>query len=203
MQIHASFVIWKIVFCNEPIPSNYGSFYIQFNATQWTGNEIAMLKIKQRVGEKPVTNPQPPHLQITAQSPCDIYDALNAWVFNTFDLVREEPTRISVPTSRAMWLHESVEAMPDAFMPPIGSREFAHTHKDGSMHLMLHGEDERIVMEAGWGELHPWHHRGVREILAYAPRDKDELETVKTIVKASYDHVMSSAERYRKHAHRH
>lgn len=197
MQIHVSFVIWKNIFRNAHIPLNFGSSYIRYNATRWTGKEIAVLKIKERVGAMPVTNSQPPHLQITEQSPRDIYNALNDWVFNSFDLVREEPTRISVPTSRAMWLHESVEATPDAFMPPVGSREFAHTHKDGSMHLMLHGEDERIVMEAGWGELHPWHHRGVREILVYAPRDKDELETVKTIVKASYDHVMSSAERYR------
>jgi hypothetical protein len=162
-----------------------------------------MLSITSRVGETPVTNPQPPHLQKTQQSPRDIYNALNAWVFNKFDLVREEPTHISVPSSRAMWLHESVECAPDVFMPPTGSREFAHTHKDGSMHLMLHSEDEHKVMEAGWGELHPWHHLGVCEILVYAPRDKEELGTVKTIVEASYDHVMGNTQRYRKHAHSH
>jgi hypothetical protein len=160
-----------------------------------------MLRITSRDGDKPTTNPQPPHLQITQQSPREIYNALNTWVFNSFEQVREEPTRISVPTSRAMWLHENVEATPDAFMPPYGSREFAHTHKDGSMHLMLHGEDEHRVMEAGWGELHPWHHRGVREILVYAPRNMDELKTVKTIVQSSYDHVMGYAELDRKQAH--
>ncbi len=87
---------------------------------------IAVLNIEERSGSKPDTNPQPPHLQITQQSPREVYNALNAWVFNSFDLVREEPTRISVPTSRAMWLQEDVPASTDVFMPPLGSREFAH-----------------------------------------------------------------------------
>lgn len=156
-----------------------------------------MLEIAQRAGDRPVTNPKPPQLQVTEQSPREIYDALNAWAFSTFDLVREEPTRISVPTARALWLDEGVEATPDVFMPPTGSREFAHTHEDGSMHLMLDAKGERRVIDAGWGELHPNHHRGVKEILVYAPRDADELETVKTIVTASYDHVMGSAGRTR------
>ncbi len=154
-----------------------------------------MLNIEKRSGAKPTTNPQPPHLQITQQSPRGVYNSLNAWVFNAFDLVREEPTRISVPTSRAMWLQEDVPTSSDVFMPPLGSREFAHTHKDGSMHLMLASKDEKMVLEAGWGELHPWHHKGVHEILIYAPRDQSEIETVKAIVQASYDHVISSEAR--------
>jgi len=151
-----------------------------------------LLEIERRIGERPVTNPQPPQLQVTEQSPREIYDALNAWAFDTFDLVREEPTRISVPTARALWLDENVDARPDVFMPPAGSREFAHTHEDGSMHLMLDSDGERCVIDAGWGELHPYHHRGVKEILVYAPRNADELETVKLIVQASCDHVMNS-----------
>jgi hypothetical protein len=162
-----------------------------------------MLSIEKRSGAKPTTNPHPPHLQITQQSPREVYNALNLWVFNSFDLVREEPTRISVPTSRAMWLQENVPASSDVFMPPLGSREFAHTHKDGSMHLMLASRDEKIVLEAGWGELHPWHDKGVREILIYAPRDQAELETVKAIVQASYDHVVGSGARIQGHAHNH
>lgn len=159
-----------------------------------------MLKITPRSGERPVTNPRPPQLQVTEQSPREIYDALNAWAFGTFNYVREEPTRISVPTARALWLDETIDATPNVFMPPIGSREFAHTHEDGSMHLMLKAADERHVMEAGWGELHPNHHRGVKEILVYAPRNTDELETIKIIVQASYDYVMGSARQIQPHA---
>jgi hypothetical protein len=162
---------------------------------------IVMLNVEKRIGAKPKTNPQPPHLQTTQQSPREIYSALNLWAFNSFDLVREEPTRISVPTSRAMWLQEDVPTSSEVFMPPHGSREFAHTHKDGSMHLMLASKDEKVVLEAGWGELHPWHHKGVREILIYAPRNQNEIETVKAIVQASYDHVISSGVWGKEHAH--
>jgi hypothetical protein len=56
-------------------------------------------------------------------------------------------------------------------------------------------DDNRAVIEAGWGELHPWYQQGVREILVFAPRDSDELETVKLIVDASYRYVTCVAER--------
>jgi hypothetical protein len=151
-----------------------------------------MLNIKTRNGHKPITGDQPPHLQFSEISPRDIYNSLNDWVFSAFDQVRETPTLISVPTSRALWLDEQVDVGPEFFMPPQGSREFAHTHEDGSMHLMLSRADERRVMEADWGELHPWHDNGVKEILIYAPRDLDELETIKTIVGSSYNYVTKS-----------
>lgn len=61
-----------------------------------------------------------------------------------------------------MWLQEDVPASTEVFMPPLGSREFAHTHKDGSLYLILASEDEKAVLRAGWGELHPWYYKGVR-----------------------------------------
>lgn len=148
-----------------------------------------MLNINKRKGDRPITGQEPPHLQFSDISPRDIYDKLNEWAFSAFENVRETPTLISVPTSRALWLDEDVDAGPHLFMPPQGSREFAHTHEDGSMHLMLSREDEKTVMDARWGELHPWHNRGVKEILVYAPRDLDELNTIKTIVQTSYKYV--------------
>jgi hypothetical protein len=152
-----------------------------------------MLTVKPRSGGKPVTDPHPPHLQITELSPRNIYHDLNAWVFGTFKFVREEPTRASVPSSRAMWLREDVPASHEVFMPPLGSREFAHTHIDGSMHLMLHSDDKLAVIEAGWGEPHPQQHQGVQETLVYAPRDVDELKTVKSIFNACYRYVTGKA----------
>lgn len=58
---------------------------------------------------------------------------------------------------------------------------------------MLDRDRERRVIDAGWRELHPYHHRGVKEIPVYAPRDVDELATVKVIVNACHGHVMQSA----------
>ncbi|MBW4710835.1 hypothetical protein KX928_23850 [Roseobacter sp. YSTF-M11] len=149
------------------------------------------LNLPPRIGPQPKTDQEPPQLQYSDISPPHIVEALKAWAFSALDHAREEPTRISVPTARALWLDEAVAASPDAFMPPRGSREFAHFHEDGSMHVVLSDEDERAVMSANWGIPHVYRHKGVKEMLIFAPRDDAEAETVKTIVQASYDHAMS------------
>lgn len=59
--------------------------------------------------------------------------------------------RISVPTTRALWLDESISASASSFMPPPGSREFAHLHKDASFHLVMADEDKQKVIRKGWG----------------------------------------------------
>jgi len=142
--------------------------------------------LPQRAGSPPKTGLQPPQLQFSDTSPRDVYARMAAWFFAAFAETREEPTRISVPTTRALWLDESVDAAPDAFMPPPGSREFAHLHEDGSLHLVLAPDDEQEVIAKGWGLHHPWKDRGVNEILVYAPRDDAEIELLKPVIAASY-----------------
>jgi hypothetical protein len=146
--------------------------------------------LPQRAGDPPVTGQQPPQLQFSDQSPRDVYQKLADWFFSTYLHTREEPTRISVPTSRALWLDENIQASPAAFMPPPGSREFAHLHEDGSLHLVMAGEDEREVISKGWGLHHPWKDRGVNEILVYAPRNTEEIELLKPVIEASYRFAM-------------
>ena len=142
--------------------------------------------LPQRPGTPPETGQQPPQLQFSDTSPRDVYRRMAAWFFAAFPAAREAPTRISVPTTRALWLDEDVDAAPRAFMPPAGSREFAHLHEDGSFHLVMAPEDEREVIEKGWGLPHPWQDRGVNEILVYAPRTDDEIELLKPVIEASY-----------------
>lgn len=149
------------------------------------------LNLPKRIGPRPKTGAVPPQLQYSDTSPPEIVAALKSWAFSAFKHAREEPTRISVPTSRALWLDESVTTAPDAFMPPPGSREFTHFHEDGSLHVVLSDEDEYAVLKADWGIPHIYHHKGVKEISVFAPRTVEEMETVKAIVRASYDHAMS------------
>lgn len=148
---------------------------------------MAKLNLTQREGDAPETGAQPPQLQYTDTSPRDVYHTMADWFFSKFPHTREEPTRISVPTSRALWLDEAIEAKPEAFMPPSGSREFAHLHEDGSFHLVMAEEDEQEVIEKGWGLPHMWKDRGVNEILVYAPRTLLEVETLKPVIEASYN----------------
>ncbi|KAG9247321.1 hypothetical protein BJ878DRAFT_415101 [Calycina marina] len=71
--------------------------------------------------------------------------------------------------------------------------EIAHVHSsDRSLHLNLHPDDARVVLEQGWGERHPlakggWMTKYVpREfVMVYAPRDREECEVVLRIIEAA------------------
>lgn len=157
---------------------------------------MSKLTLPKRIGVKPITNPLPPHLQHNMHSPRAIYHALADWMFNAFPKSREHETWISVPSSRAMWLDENIKNTPrDGFMPPPPkSREFAHLHKDGSIHVCLPEQDIKAVYAAKWGEPHPYKKHGVNEILVYAPQNKKEMEVLKDVITASYKYLTSAAE---------
>jgi len=71
--------------------------------------------------------------------------------------------------------------------------EICHVHaSDKSMHMNLHPDDAKIVLEKGWGERHPLARGGwmaayvPREfIMVYAPRNKSELDVVCQIIEAA------------------
>jgi hypothetical protein len=150
-------------------------------------------EIPKRIGDKPVTGSQPPHLQFSEQSPEDVFEKMQQWALfdlpNSVPFIRKHPTLISVPSSQALWLDESKQAEKDVFMPPSGSREFAHLHADGSWHLVVAENTVDEIINADWGERHPWYDRGVLEVLVFAPRNEDELSIVKQLVKTSIEHA--------------
>ena len=143
-----------------------------------------------REGERPKTGDHVPHLQLSDKSPPEFVVELMDWAVNNLPDVREEPTRISVSSTRALWLDESVRAAhDDSFMPPQGSREFAHVHADGSMHLCMSDGAVRELVEKSWGEPHPMKNDGVNEVLCYAPRNQGEVEIVKVVLVESYKYA--------------
>lgn len=140
--------------------------------------------LPRRSGEAPRVGSAVPQLQETQKSPREVYEKVAAWAFSALADVREEPTRISVPATRALWLDEGVETVhDDAFMPPSGGRELAHLHADGSMHLHVGGTVAREVYEKGWGCAHPL---DPRSCMVYAPRDDGEVEVIKRVIVESY-----------------
>jgi hypothetical protein len=142
--------------------------------------------VPERKGERPTTGGAIPHLQHTQKSPDEIREALREWA-GIFPDVSEEDTRISVRTTRAFMLAQNVEAEhDDAFMPPPGSREFAHLHLDGSMHLCVSGDSVAEIIGKSWGEPHPLKEQGVNEVLFYAPRDLGELGLAKRALAEAY-----------------
>ncbi|KAL2141217.1 hypothetical protein VTI28DRAFT_2676 [Corynascus sepedonium] len=74
-----------------------------------------------------------------------------------------------------------------------GNGEICHIHtSDRSMHLNLHPDDIREVLDKGWGQRHPMAWEGwVRSpvprtfTMIYAPRDEDDLKVVCKIIEAA------------------
>jgi hypothetical protein len=148
-----------------------------------------------REGEHPEIGQEPPQLQFSDLGPEDVRLALKEWAFSTFPNVIEHDTAISVPTTRALWLDESVlAAHDDAFMPTPGSREFCHLHRDGSFHAVVDVSVEDEILEKRWGVRHMYYDRGVKEMLVYAPRNDDELIVAKKIVTESYRYASGDVE---------
>ena len=152
---------------------------------------MSQFTLPSRHGKAPKVGETIPQLQFSDLSPDDIRNKLWDWAFTHFDDVTEEDTRISVPTSRAMWLDPKVTAAhDDAFMPPPGSREFCHMHLDGSIHAVVANDIEDEVLRKDWGKRHPlYHSHGVKEVIVYAPRDDSELEVLKSVIKKSYEYA--------------
>ncbi|KAI0907849.1 hypothetical protein F4823DRAFT_601370 [Ustulina deusta] len=85
--------------------------------------------------------------------------------------------------------------------------EIIHIHREGTAHVILHPDDCRRVIEAGWGERHPfctsswyfrayynWFHRvnlPVPEhlIITYAPRNQAEYDVMREIIRAAVWHA--------------
>jgi len=68
--------------------------------------------------------------------------------------------------------------------------EIFHTHASdhGSSHISLHPLDAALVIKQGWGQMHPLAGRGPWVprcfVMVYGPRDEQELQVVKEIIKA-------------------
>ncbi|KAH7022844.1 hypothetical protein EDB80DRAFT_22163 [Ilyonectria destructans] len=72
--------------------------------------------------------------------------------------------------------------------------EICHVHdSDHSMHMCLHPDDIKQVLDKGWGQRHPlaWRSRLLKSpvsadfVMIYAPRDDQELQVVCNIIQAA------------------
>ncbi|MEM9529944.1 MAG: hypothetical protein AAGA23_03435 [Pseudomonadota bacterium] len=150
------------------------------------------LNLKHRPGSRPKTTNQLPHSQLDQHGPDSVIDKLHDWAFSLSG-VENRSSRISVPGARALVMHASIECNQDAFMI---DREFAHIHPhpdSGSMHVMLDPEDASEVADKGWGEDHYLVTAGRLPkglVMVFSPRDDVELDTIKQIVRRSYNYAV-------------
>ena len=130
------------------------------------------------------------------------------------DLARRYPDRLDVKTSFLERHTIALFANPnDPNVDPhnaVFGNEIAHPHKiDGSMHLIMHPDDVRVVLQNQRGERHPLARANPPQnlldllwltyfrifetrppvpeglVLIYAPRDEEEMEVVRTMIDAA------------------
>jgi hypothetical protein len=64
-------------------------------------------------------------------------------------------------------------------------KEIAHLHpQDRSLHVWLSDADAKAVVEKGWGERFAVKFAPSGYVMVYAPRNEDEVNIVRKIVKA-------------------
>ncbi|REF00957.1 luciferase family protein [Thermomonospora umbrina] len=149
--------------------------------------------LQRRTGGRPKTTPATPHRQLDQNAPEDLQEEL--WRrMAALDHVRTGDSAISLVGTRAVHLNPSqAGGPPTAFAP--GTTEFAHLHRrsDGSLHITLPEAEARKVIAKEWGELHPVVKMGYFPptlVMVYGPRNTEELETVWSLVRRSYEFAL-------------
>jgi hypothetical protein len=140
-----------------------------------------------------------PHRQLTQNAPVRMYQRLAERLF-TLPEVEEQPSLVSVPGARALWLTtQPPRRNPEAFM---AEQEFAHLHPpdDGSLHLTLPSPWREDAITKGWAEPHPrpmMAYMPASDVLLYGPRDESELEVVYNLVVLSYHFARGDEVKFR------
>jgi len=110
--------------------------------------------------------------------------------------LQERPSVVPGSESRGLWLsRRALLVRPDAV---IQSREVAHFHTDGSMHIPLPLALATEVIRTGWAEPHP--RAGDRDgweglVTLLAPRTMAEVGVVFRIIVGHYNHVTGNSMR--------
>ncbi|KAF4959846.1 hypothetical protein FGADI_1349 [Fusarium gaditjirri] len=105
-------------------------------------------------------------------------------------LASSSSSKLKIATSLAERHGPALFVASDKPSHPIAKRtrgEVGHMHgSDGSMHVNLAPKDAKLVLERGWGQRHPLSGTVLYlgNVMVYAPRNEDELEIVKSIMRA-------------------
>lgn len=150
-----------------------------------------MVPIPHRSGPCPRVNQSMPHAQLDQTAPREMQEALFERASALRGVVAGR-SHVSVPGARAFHLEPALARGPPESR--MAGTEFAHLHPadDGSLHMLLPAPLAREAIVAGWAELHPIAKlRGIEGmVMVYGPRDADELETVWSLLLASYRHAL-------------
>ena len=160
-------------------------------------SSVDLSTLPERVGPRRLTPGDVPHQQLDVEPVPEVDAELRRRVF-ALPGVEDRASERSLPGARGLWLVEGLELVRDEVLGGsregvVGSsREFAHVHPDGSLHVWLPVERAVEVDETKWGELHPWVDRdgfwdGV--VMVYVPESLDDVEVAVQIVVDAYNYI--------------
>jgi phospholipase/carboxylesterase len=144
--------------------------------------------LPRRAGQRPTVSWTIPQEQLSDNAPLDLQEKLFARI-SSIAGVSTSQSAISVPGARGLMVKPEPDAPLDAFLVPSAG-EFAHQHPpyDGSLHLALPPGLAADAVAKGWAVAHPL--AGIRlargMVLAYGPRDENELHLVAAMVETSH-----------------
>ena len=151
--------------------------------------EGRLMELPVRDGPRRETTNSVPHIQLDAERVPEVDAALRRRAL-LLPGVEDRASALSLPGARGLWLASDVEL---ARADVLGrTREFAHIHPDGSLHVWLPVDRAVEVDRTKWGELHPWVDRdgfwdGV--VMVYTPETPAELDVTMRIIVDAYNFV--------------
>ena len=165
--------------------------------SETTGASLDLSILPERSGERRQTTGDVPHQQLGAEPVPEVDSELRRRIF-ALPGVEDRASERSLPGARGLWFTDGLElvrtdVLGGARPGVIGSsREFAHIHPDGSLHVWLPVERAIEVHETKWGELHPWVERenfwdGV--VMVYTPESLEEVDVAVRIVVDAYNFI--------------
>ena len=177
----------------EPAPIGTEPLSRELPATATPTPTEGALELPLRDGPRRQTTGSVPHVQLDAE-PVPAVDAeLRRRAFQ-LPGVEDLASDRSLPGARGLALSDGLDlARADVI---AGSREFAHVHPDGSLHVWIAVESAMEVDDKNWGELHPWVERegfwdGV--VMVYTPETLEELDVTIQILVDAYNFVTGAS----------
>lgn len=144
--------------------------------------------LPQHAGPRPATTDTNPHTQLDQQPEAPLSHEIEGRVRQLAGVVLA-PSRRAPPNTTGFYLEpEHANGPADGFMLET---EFSHVHPgpDVSLHLTLPEPLRTQAVEKGWAEPHPLAGQPTIShliVLLYAPRDRQELAVINSLIEASW-----------------
>ncbi len=146
-------------------------------------------ELTERTGPRRETTGSVPHVQLDAVPDPAVDAELRRRAFSLPGVI-DLPSDRSLPGARGFAFANDVTLVRADVI--AGSKEFAHIHPDGSLHVWLPVPLAQEVHDQKWGELHPWVDRdgfwdGV--VMLYTPETPEELEVTWGVLVEAFNFV--------------